>query len=396
MKKLVDLLASYALACLLLACIFVLTIFGTLYQVDHGLYEAKEVFFSSWFLWAGPVPYFPGGMLCMGLLALNMLVGGFIRMKVSKRNAGVLVIHTGVALLLFAGLVKVATADEGKLRLFEGDQANYFDSFYLWEVAIWDLDAGTEARELVIPDEFFSDLGEGETRTFTSPELPFDLELSNFLNDCRVLEEDTALMSFGANWRKASPVVDGFALFDLGADSRDEGYYGGVTVRAKLDSGETHENFLFGVSFAPWTLEAGGKRWAIDLRNERYAMPFWIQLEDFQKEEHPGTSMARAYRSWVQKVEPDNTERVLIEMNEPLRSDNLILFQSSYGEFGGRDYSVFSVVRNVSDRWPEISMWVITLGMLMTFGVRLVKFTERQNQLRKEREAKRTSDGGDQ
>ena len=125
-------------------------------------------------------------------------------------------------------------------------------------------------------------------------------------------------------------------------------------------------------------------------------MPFWIQLEDFQKEEHPGTAMARAYRSWVQKVEPDNTERVLIEMNEPLRSDNLILFQSSYGEFGGRDYSVFSVVRNVSDRWPEFSMWVITVGMLMTFGVRLVKFTGRQNQLRKERETKRTPDGGDQ
>ena len=290
----------------------------------------------------------------------------------------------------------MATADEGKLRLFEGEQANYFDSFYLWEVAIWDLDAGSEARELVIPDEFFSDLDEGETRTFSSPELPFDLTLSNFLNDCRVLETDTNVMNFGPNWAKSSPVVDGFALFDLGADSRDEQYIGGVTVRAELDSGETIDNFLDGFSFAPWTLEAGGKRWAIDLRNERYPMPFWIQLEDFQKEEHPGTAMARAYRSWVQKVEPDNTERVLIEMNEPLRSDNLILFQSSYGEFGGRDYSVFSVVRNVSDRWPEFSMWVITVGMLMTFGVRLVKFTGRQNQLRKERETKRTPDGGDQ
>ena len=73
-----DLLASFGLAILLLFCLFVLTFFGTLYQVEHGLYVAKKRYFESWFLWASAggfnVPIFPGGVTCMSLLAINMLI----------------------------------------------------------------------------------------------------------------------------------------------------------------------------------------------------------------------------------------------------------------------------------------------------------------------------------
>ena len=47
----VDGLASYGLCCLLLLCMFLLTILGTLYQVDNGLYAAKQRYFLSWFVW---------------------------------------------------------------------------------------------------------------------------------------------------------------------------------------------------------------------------------------------------------------------------------------------------------------------------------------------------------
>lgn len=382
MKPVVDFLSSYALACVLLAVMFVLTIFGTLYQVDNGLYEAKQVFFNSWFLWTGGyseleavgVPYFPGGLTAMALLALNMFLGGFVRMRITQRNFGVVIIHLGVAFMLLAGMVKIATADEGKLRLFEGERANYFDSYYLWEVAIWDLDAGPGGEELVIPDAALTDLDGERKRVFTSPDLPFELELTGFMRNAMAAPK-------GPMWEASSPVVDGFALMDRGGDSRDENYVAGVTARVRM-AGEVQENILWGATFAPWTVHADGKRYAIDLRNERYAMPFTIHLEDFQKEDHPGTRMAKAFRSWVHKIEGGDTERVLIQMNEPLRSDNLVLFQSQWGEFRGRLYSVFSVVHNVSDKWPEWSLWVITFGMLWTFGLRLWKFVKRQAELR--------------
>ena len=40
---------------------------------------------------------------------------------------------------------------------------------------------------------------------------------------------------------------------------------------------------------------------------------------------------------------------------------------------------VFSVVRNVSDKWPEYAMWVTTFGMLWVFGFKLVEFVRRES-----------------
>jgi hypothetical protein len=41
-------------------------------------------------------------------------------------------------------------------------------------------------------------------------------------------------------------------------------------------------------------------------------------------------------------------------------------------------YSVFSVVRNLSDKWPEYSMWVITVGLLMAFVRKFLGFARAQ------------------
>ena len=90
-------------------------------------------------------------------------------------------------------------------------------------------------------------------------------------------------------------------------------------------------------------------------------------------------TMARAFKSHVTRIEPDGSEQpVLIQMNEPLREGSLVLFQSSFNQAGGRELSVFSVVRNVSDKWPEYSLWVTTFGMVWVFGFKLFEFVRRQ------------------
>lgn len=378
MKRLIDVLSSLGLACLLLLAMFFLTFYGTLYQVDHGLYEAKQIYFSSWFLWTqkiGPsLPYFPGGLTCMSLLTVNMFLGGFIRMRITQRNIGVVIIHGGVAFMLLAGLVKTLSAEEGKLTLPEGSESNFFDSYYDWEVAIWDLDAGPDQKELVIPGKLFSDLEGDRSRRFKAVGLPFELALYGFLPDSRVLPK-------GPNWRASGPIVDGYGLLEGSRGKQDESYVAGIHAQVFVN-GQVEEGLLWGRQFHPWTVQAAGRRWAIDMRHERYEMPFTIRLEQFEKEEYPGSSMAKAFRSTVTKIEGDSSERLLIQMNEPLRSDNLVLFQSSYGSQGSRTYSVFSVVRNISDGWPNLSMWIITLGMLLTFTSKLYKYILRENKYR--------------
>ena len=79
--------------------------------------------------------------------------------------------------------------------------------------------------------------------------------------------------------------------------------------------------------------------------------------------------------SQITRIEEGSEAKVTIQMNEPMRYAGLTFFQASYGPPGAgpgqRMYSVFEVVRNPADKWPEYSLYVVTFGMLVTF---LTKF----------------------
>ncbi|MFT4538072.1 MAG: hypothetical protein ACI841_005305 [Planctomycetota bacterium] len=376
-KKLLDKLASYGFCCVLLICLFCLTLFGTLYQVDYGLYEAKKVYFSSFWLMSDksfilPFPGFPGGLTVMGLLSINMLMGGLVRLKIRRRNLGVVLIHIGIAFMLGAGLVKTLTAKEGNLKLIEGQTSRFFKSYHNWEVAIWPMGMNGKVQEHVIRHEQIADLTGTKSRTFTSDSLPFDVKLTNFVQHCRVEQK-------GPMWQSTGPAVDGYGILELTPEKEAEFNVAGMHVQVG-----DQKAILWGIENEPWTLDMPGhEHWAITLRHESYEMPFEIQLTDFMKEEHPGLTMARSFRSQVVKIDENGEENILIQMNEPLRQDDLVLFQSSYGTSrSGREYSVFSVVHNVSDKWPEYALWVITLGMLYTFIFKLAGFIGKTNRKR--------------
>jgi hypothetical protein len=381
-------LGSYGLCCLCLLTMFVLTIFGTLHQKDFGLYDAKEKYFNSWFLWyeaAGTsFPIFPGGVLAMSVLTANLITGGLLRIRWELRNAGVVIIHFGIIFLLLAGLVKMTRSEEGHLTLWEQDrlgtpevenQSDHFKSYLLWEVAIWEVTQGDAGTEYIIPDEHFTDLAGDARRTFTNPALPFELSLTGFVENCDVLPK-------GPRWQATGDVIDGYGIRELPPEKESERNIAGLHAEIASAGGEPERAILHGVQRSPWVIERDGRTFAIDMRHTRYPMPFQIRLEKFIKEDHPGISMAKAYQSEVTRVDGGGGERVLIQMNEPLREGGLVLFQSSWGPQGGNPrgpfFSVFSVVRDPSDKWPEYAMWVITLGLLIAFGRRLLRFVRKQ------------------
>jgi len=293
-----------------------------------------------------------------------------LRLRIGWRGVGVMIVHLGILILLVAGLAKMVSGEEGILRLFEGQQSDYFESERLWEVAIWEIGGAEPVPEHVIEHSFFSDLDGSSSRTFTSKELPFDLVLSGFVPNCRALPE-------GAIDETAGPIVDGYGLRAVAAAGDDELDVAGLHAEARV-GGESRRGILWGFEVLPWTVNAGGKDWAITLRLARYPMPFSIRLEDFEKEDHPGMRMAKAYRSTVTRIDDAGSDRVLIQMNEPLRHEGLVFFQSSWGPQNlaspSRFYSVFSVVRNPADRWPEYALWVITAGLVIAFGRKLLVF----------------------
>jgi hypothetical protein len=310
----------------------------------------------------------------MALLTLNLIVGGILRIRWSWRNAGVIVIHLGIVFLLISGLVKLTTAAEGHLTLMEGDSQGYFQSYTRWEIAVWEVSGEGEPEELLIPDELISDLEDGGRRTFTSPDLPFDLVLSGFVKNCDVLPK-------GPRWKATGEVIDGYGLMALPPETEAERNLAGLHAEVLAD-GQSQRAILHGAQRAPWVLRVGSRRFAVDMRHERYPMPYEIRLDRFEKEDHPGITMAKAFRSFVTRTDQRGDEKILIQMNEPLREGGLVLFQSSWGPSDagpdGPFFSVFSVVRNPSDKWPEYSLWVIAAGLALTFGRSLLRFTRKQ------------------
>lgn len=385
-QYLIAILSSQGLAAALMAFLLLLTFLGTLEQVEHGLFRVQKTYFESWFLVHEfgflPVPL-PGGLLCMSLFGINLLVGGLVRLRLSSRNLGIFIVHVGMAIMLAAGLVKLTVSEEGHLTLFEQESSSEFVSYYEWEVAIFQGGQAGPLTEFLIPQEDFLDLTSGKKRIFVDDELPFQIELSNFLVNC-------APLPIGPVWEPESPQIEGWALERLAKEKEEERNLAGmVAAISDLESNTQLQGLLYGRSDVPcWSFEVQGKSWAMALRHRRFSMPFTIRLDDFHKEDHPGITMARSFRSDVTKFESSGEQQIRIQMNEPLRDGGLVLFQSGWGPSnaapGARLYTVLSVVRNPSDHWPLYSCIIIGIGMLIAFIQKLLKYTRKQVRIREE------------
>lgn len=79
-------------------------------------------------------------------------------------------------------------------------------------------------------------------------------------------------------------------------------------------------------------------------------------------------------------------------MNEPMRYEGLTFFQASYGPPDARPgdemFSVFEVVKNPADKWPEYSIYIVTFGMLVTFLTKLIVHVDTVSRKRKNHESK--------
>lgn len=373
-QGLLKALSSLWLSATLLILLALLTWLGTLEQTESGLYETQRKYFDSLFLVhrAGPIPIpLPGATLVMGVLFVNLLTGGIVRMRRGLATLGVLTVHVGIALLLVAGFVKATFAEEGHLTLFEGDAANTFESYHRWELAAFRPAQEGSVLEFVAPEERFRDAAGARVVTLTRPDLPFVVEVRDFLENARPLPK-------GPMVQAALPVVDGFFLEPLAPAARNEANVAGAYVTV-VDprSGNRTEGILWGDARAPLTVEVAGEAFGLELRRERYGMPFTIAMDDFVKEDHPRIAMPRAFSSDVRVVRGSQSTPVKIEMNEPLRSDGLVLYQSSWGPSGAgpgeRLFSTLAVVRNPADQYPLYACLVIAAGLALHFSRKLVR-----------------------
>jgi hypothetical protein len=379
-KAIFDFTCSYGLACVLLLLLFLLTLLGTLEQVDQGLYQVQKKYFESVFLvhdLFGTVPIpLPGAFLVMGVLFINLLCGGILWMRKGKHNVGVLIAHLGILLLMAGSFVTFKFSTYGSLALYEGEAASEYQSYAETEIAVAPVELQGGRTEHIIPAAWYADMRPGEERTFTSEALPFDVVLQHHMPNCEVVPVQTGV-------RPRYPVIDGFSLNPVALSREAERNTPGVYVAlAEKGGGTVHEGILRDRSFFPWAVQLEDSAWTLELRRRRWNLPFEVTLEQFSRELYPGTEIPRVFRSDVLVREDGAEQKIKISMNQPLRHEGYTLFQSAWGPQDGRGgqrlYSVLAVARNPADQFPLYACIVITLGLLLHFGQRLLRYQRNQ------------------
>jgi len=371
-KALFRFFASTGLSVALLFLLMLLTFLGTLAQVDRGLYAAQREYFGSLFLvhrlfGVFPVPL-PGAYLLLTLVFINVVCGGLVQVRKGWKQAGVLIAHVGILLLLAGGFVTFKFSLEGHLSLYEGEAANTFQSSRAWELAIGRANADGSATEHVVPETDFADLGGAKARTFFTQGVPFEITASGYVQNARQGAQ-------GAPLETLPP-----------ADEAAENIPGVCVSVAAPGAGTVHQAVLWGLSPSPWTVPLDQGAWTIQLRRRTWPLPFTVRLDKFTRELHPGTQIPKVFMSEVTQIEGDSEQAFRIAMNEPLRRAGYAFYQASWGppDAGPNDalFSSLAVAWNPADQVPLYGSTVICFGLLVHFLVKLAGYLKAESKAR--------------
>ena len=349
--------AKITVACLFL--LFILTFWGTIAQVQQGLYAAQDRFFNSFFFLAGGFIPFPGAQLVLWVFFVNLICSMSLTWKkyTNWANSGLLITHAGLIIYFFAAFMVFHVSRESNVHLAEGEATNVSTSYQDWELASW-TDEGRERQVSAFDTKSFKP---GLQVPFESKD--FTLTVKNiYLNseafsDTAAKMDPTTLNGSGIVTINEKPVdkekeqnIEG-AIFDLKADNK------------------SYSLILYGAESQATAVNIAGKNYYFILRHKRFPLPFTIRLDHFKAEFHPGTEMAKSYESLVTITTGTLERQVRIYMNNPLRYKDYTVYQASYdtNTSTGKQESTLAVVKNYARVLPYIGCFFVFFGLALHF-----------------------------
>jgi hypothetical protein len=372
-------LASFGLGVTVLSFLLLLTWLGTLEQTQMSLYDVQKKYFDSLFCTyqVGPVKIpLPGVYLLLGILFVNLFCGGIIRIRKNWRNLGIIIAHLSILFIIAAGWVSYHFKTEGHLRLFEGTNSSIFTSYHDRVIEI--AEAGGRDPVLMIPEERFDDCSGTRSRTFVNAGLPFEVTVSGYHRNADATTVEMRPPMHG------EPVVDRFYLAGRPPEKEAEANLAGCLATIRNRDGTESKALLWEAALAPVTHKVDGRTYTLRLGRQTWELPFDVTLNRFTHAFYPGTQRPRVFESEITKREDGISQEALIEMNKPLRRRGYTLYQASWGPPKwtpdmGRDqlYSVFAVVKNPSDQWPQWALIIAACGIGGHFIYKLATFIRR-------------------
>jgi len=379
---------SLKLTVVLLALSIVLIFWATLAQVELGIWGVQEQFFKTFFVLKKipgteiPVPVFPGGYFIGGLLLINLILSHVYRFRFTWAKSGIQLAHGGLILLLLGELFTGLWQQDYQLRLDEGVEKNYSESFRDQELAISDTTHPDFDDVVILPDRLLAKRGgRGGRGEVQHPKLPFRIVVRDYFPNAIPQTRDQVppgapsvpptTMGFGRD----------FTVIPLPLSYRqDQSNLSAAVVELIGPDGSLGTWLLSAHPFVrPQPFEYAGRSFELSLRFARNYKPFSLKLLELRHDVYPGTEIPKNFSSRVRLSEPgaQADREVLIYMNNPLRYGGLTFYQ--YQMDSANSYSVLQVVKNPSWMLPYMSCILMMLGLLIQFGISLFGFTKKRS-----------------
>lgn len=367
MRRILSRLGSLRVTVAGLLLLLILTVWGTVYQVEHGLYGAQVRFYQSWWVMIGDVVPFPGAQLVMTILFVNLVASILLLTFHGRFRWSFLITHAGLLLMLSAGAVTFYFGRESHLSLLEGEGSNVAESYNEWELALLSPGSSSSRSVSALP---LRDLKPG--RVVEMPVGKFSIRVDEVYRNCQAMR--------GSD--EGAPFSSGrFTGLERQKPNKEPGADRPGLVFTLLEKGAEKGRYLvWAADPGPTPLKGYQNGVGISLRRERLPLPALIELVDFKRELHPGSGIAKSYSSKVVIKSGEDADRtVVISMNKPLRLQGYTFYQSSFASGpGGREMSTLSVVHNYGRTMPYWATGLTVLGMMMYFtGMLIMRLRQR-------------------
>lgn len=348
LRKAISNLASPAILFYAVPWLMVLLVIGTYLQKDLGLYTAQKMFFGSWIVWLGPLPL-PGGYATLLVITLCLLSKFLFQSPWRAGQAGIIVTHLSILVLLIGGGITAATQREGFLSIKEGQSGNTVSDYHARQILVL-----KDGKQIAAVD--FDALQKGDV--IAKDSLPFTAKIESLCRNCRPGPVKNPEGRHG--------LAEQINLQSAPEEKENEANLSGFMMSI---SGSKQDGMYAAMEEIPHKPEIGAYSFAI--QRTQHVLPFEIELKDFKRNLHPGTDVASGFSSNI--IVKDNGVEwpAVISMNEPLRYKGYTFYQASFSIRPDGEFSVLSVVQNKGRVFPYIAGALLMFGLILHIVLRL-------------------------
>lgn len=374
--RLYRFLSSFELTIVTLALLMALVFFCTLAQVHLGTLGAVNHYMRSWIVWWQPtganvsIPVFPGGTLVGLALVANLIASTIKRLQFTWQKAGLWIVHVGLILLVAGEFATGAFQVDTNMAIEVGQTVNYVEAPRSMELAIIDTTDPAYDDVYSIPEATLA--REGTVRV---PGTPLSIRVRKFYRNANL----SALAQGDQPSMATAGVGPGVKVVEAAPVTRDEEINHTTAFIEPIASGHSFGTWLVSTDLgAPQGFTYEGRSYRLLVRPLRIYLPYAITLKKFSHDVYPGTDIPKNFSSLIHLSNPNTGEErdVLIYMNQPMRYDGKAFYQASFGK--GDTLSILQVVGNPGWLIPYISCVLVTIGLLLHFGITLRRSIKRR------------------